>query len=159
MKCGKKLAISVFGYNLDLGEIYAQLGAGLNISILNDEVFYHEGNKFKEKNVLSNGGIKVKGEVGLTIGGGVRDDNGNLIVGVVGGGKINITGGGKIEYPYNGNNDEILGELYINPLMYAFTATVKLGPLDKDFTYSDILWDIRKVKKVIYNMETNEFRD
>ncbi|MEC3908207.1 hypothetical protein VOI54_14345 [Tamlana sp. 2201CG12-4] len=159
LKCGKRLAVSVFGYSLGLGEIYAQLGAGLNVSILKDEIFYHEGNQFKEKKILSNGGIKVKGEVGLTIGGGVKDDEGNLIVGVVGGGKINITGGGKIEYPYKGNKHEILGRLYINPLMYAFTATVKLGPLDKDFTCSDILWNIRKVKEVIYNMETDEFRD
>ena len=43
----------------------------------------------------------------------------------------------------------------LNPLMYTLAATVKLGPLDKDFKYSDILINKRLKKKVIYDFKNN----
>ena len=63
--------------------------------------------------------------------------------------KLAPAGGGRIQYPYEGNSNEIAGILYINPLMYTFTVTAKLGPLDQDFNfirYANIPCPINKFK-------------
>ncbi len=153
LKCGKKIKFKTFGYVIDIAEAYVQLGAGLNVSIIKDDNYYYEQHQFIDKNKFSQGGVKVSGEAGLKAGLGVKNDKGKMIVGVEGGGKVDITGGGKIIYPYKENEDLIAGELYLNPLMYSFTLTAKLGPLDKEFKHSDILWNIRMKRKVIYNMK------
>ncbi|RSC93666.1 fibronectin type III domain-containing protein [Tenacibaculum singaporense] len=156
LECGKELTVSVFGYKLDIAKVYAKLGAGLNVSILRDKNYYYEGNKFVDEVNFSQGGVKITGEAGLKAGVGIKDENGKMIVGAEAGGKIDITGGGKIIYPYEGNADIIAGEAYINPLMYSFTATAKLGPLDKEFKFSDILWNIRYKKQIKLNIKTGK---
>jgi hypothetical protein len=154
--CKKGLAVSVFGYSVSLGEIYFNFSAGANISIRNDEIFYVENQQQKDKYTYTQGGIKVSGKGGIKGGVGHKDEDGKTVVGIFYDANVDITGGGRIVYPYKGNSDEIAGVLYINPLMYNFIATAQLGPLAKDFKYSDILWDIRKQKRVVYNMETSE---
>ena len=153
LKCGKRLGVSVFGYGIELGELYIQFSAGANIGILNDEIYYYENNRFKEKKTSGKGGIEAKREAGITIGGGLKDDKGELIIGAYGGGTVSITGGGRVEYPYNNSTSQIGAIFYIDPLMYNFTAEVKMGPLSKSFTYSEVLWDVRIEKKVTINFE------
>lgn len=70
------------------------------------------------------------------------DANGN-VWGIKYGTNTSITGGGKIEYPYKGDNNIMGATLYINPLMYTLKASVKMGPLDKEFEYSNILWNLK----------------
>lgn len=143
------------GVMAGIANIYAKLGAGLDVSILKDKNYYLEGNKFIDEVNFSQGGvIKVTGEAGLKVGAGIKNDEGKMILGIEGGGKIDITGGGKIIYPYNGNEEIIAGEAYLNTLMYTFTATAKLGPLDKEFKFSDILWGIRYKKTIKFNVKT-----
>lgn len=148
LKCGKKLAISVFGYGLDLGEIYAQLSAGLNASIVNADYFLCEDDSFLESKTYGTGGLLVAGEVGLTIGGGLKNDDGTLMVGLVGGGRVFITGGGRLEYPYQGNNNVVGVVFFINPLQYAFTAEAKMGSLSKIFEYKSTLIDMKLEKEI-----------
>jgi hypothetical protein len=42
----------------------------------------------------------------------------------------------------------MVARLYINPLIYSLKAAVKLGPLDKEFEYSDMLWNT-KIEKIV----------
>ena len=153
LKCGKRLGVSVFGYDLSLGELYIQFSAGANIGISSDEIYYYENNKFKEKQTQARGGIEAKGEAGITIGGGLKDDKGELIIGAYGGGSVSITGGGRVEYPYNNKTNQMRAVFYIDPLMYNFTAEVKMGSLSKSFTYSEVLWDIKIEEDVIYEFK------
>ena len=142
LKCSKELGISVFGKSFELGELYAEISIGANMGIENTDIYYLESHKLHSKNKKGASDIEVKGEVGLTLGGGYKK-NGELIIGAYGGGKVNVTGGGKIEYPYNENSYKMGVNAYINPVMYNFTAEVKLGPLSKELSYSGILIDIR----------------
>ena len=142
LKCSKELGISVFGKSFELGELYAEISIGANMGIENTDIYYLESHKLHSKNKKGASDIEVKGEVGLTLGGGYKK-NGELIIGAYGGGKVNVTGGGKIEYPYNENSYKMGVNAYINPVMYNFTAEVKLGPLSKELSYSGILIDTR----------------
>lgn len=155
LKCGKELKVSAFGKSFELGKLYAEIGIGANVIIENEEIYYLETNKLQSENKKSAGGIEVKGEIGLTVGGGYKQD-GKLLIGAYGGGKINITGGGKVEYPYNGNKNLINFEAYINPLLYNFTAEVKLGPLNKELSFSGILIDTRIKKRYTKNLSNEK---
>ena len=156
LECGPKLSISAFGYKMELGKLYIKFSAGANIGIVSKDIYYYESNKFKEKQTSAIGGIEAKGEAGIEIGGGLKDDKGELIIGAYGGGKVSITGGGRLEYPYNNNTNQIRAVLYIDPLMYNFTAEVKMGPLSKKFTYSEVLWNIRIENERIIDFNKNE---
>ena len=154
--CEKGLGVTAFGYEFSLGKIYFDFSAGANISIRDEDVYYLENYNKKDDYTYVQGGITASGKGGLKGGIGHKDEDGTTI-GIYYDANLNVTGGGRIEYPYLGNADLIAGLLYIDPLMYNFIAIAKLGPLDKEFTYSDILWDIRIQKISVYNMKTNSF--
>jgi Fibronectin type III domain len=153
LECSKKMGVSAFGYEINLGEIYVKVGVGSEITIRNDKIFYHENEKFLKDRNTSSGGLTVKGELGLrgNIGTTETDANGTQW-GIKYGANTSITGGGKIEYPYKGDNNVMGAILYINPLIYTLKASVKMGPLDKEFEYSDILWNLKLEKTVPINL-------
>lgn len=157
--CKKGLGVSAFGYSFSIGELYFDLTAGANLSIRNDEIFYLENSTLKDDYTYSQGGIKVTGKGGIKGGVGTKGDDGNVSIGIYYDTNLELAGGGRIEYPYQGDTNEIAGVLYINPLTYNITATAKMGPYDKDFKYSDVLWNIQMKKMIIYNMETDTFRE
>lgn len=112
-----------------------------------------ENEKLYKKVKRGQGGIEVKGEVGLVVGTGYKE-NDKLIIGAFGGGKINITGGRRIQYPYKGDENKMAVDAYVNPLMYNFTFETKLGPLNKEFSYSGILIDIKiESEPIIINLQ------
>lgn len=144
LECGEKIGASAFGYDFILGEIYFKLAMGADVSIRKDDIYYYENSQLKEKRNSTQGGLSVKGEVGIkgTIGKEQKDDNG-MKWSITYAGNASITGGGKFEYPYKGDDNTIAIIAYINPLMYTFKAGVKLGPLDKEIEYSNILWNTK----------------
>jgi hypothetical protein len=147
LECSKKIGVSAFGYNINLGEIYVKLGVGSDITIRNDKVYYYEGTKFNKDYNSTLGRLTVKGELGLKGNiGNEKDENGTEWA-IKYGANTSITGGGKIEYPYKGDNNVMGGVLYINPLIYTLKASVKMGPLDKEFEYSNILWNLKLESK------------
>ncbi|MDO4764363.1 MAG: hypothetical protein Q4A00_08300 [Flavobacteriaceae bacterium] len=153
LRCGKKLGTSVFGKSFELGELYGEIGIGANVIIENGTIYYLENGKLYKKVKKGQGGIEVKGEVGLAVGAGYKE-NDKLIIGAFGGGKVNITGGGRIQYPYKGDENKMAVDAYVNPLMYNFTIETKLGPLNKEFSYSGILIDMKiESEPIIINLQ------
>ena len=153
LECSKKMGVSAFGYDINLGEIYVKLGVGLEVVIRNDKIYYLENQRFLKDKNTSSGGFTIKGELGLRGNIGTEEDENGTQWGIKYGANTSITGGGKIEYPLGGDNNVMGAFLYINPLMYTLKASVKIGPLDKEFEFSDILWNLKLEKVISINLD------
>ncbi|MDY0779351.1 fibronectin type III domain-containing protein [Tenacibaculum sp. IB213877] len=159
ISCKKELSIEYWNRELSLGKISAGISCGLSASIKTDKKYYHENGELFKEEKFGDGSFTITGSITISAGPTIKDENGDVLIGVEGAAGVQITGGGKVSYPYSDNDDLIAFEAFLNPLQYSFNLTVKLGPLDKSFPYSGNLWDTRLSKEVILNTKTGTIED
>ncbi len=160
MKCGKDLSFSWLGITITIGELSGSVSLGVTGALRTEKSFYHEDGSSQGETSFGIVNPVITGQLKASFGLAAADeDSGYVLLGVLGSTDISITGGGRVEYPCNGNWDEIMVVGYLSPVNYAFSIDVVLGPIVYPYSHFGVLWDIHKTTdKVIYNMKTGVFR-
>ena len=160
VKCGKDLSFSWLGITITIGELSGSVSLGVTGALRTEKSFYHEDGSSQGETSFGIVNPVITGQLKASFGLAAADeDSGYVLLGVLGSTDISITGGGRVEYPYNGNWDEIMVVGYLSPVNYAFSIDVVLGPIVYPYSHFGVLWDIHKTTdKVIYNMKTGVFR-
>lgn len=125
--------------------MFFDLNLGSNINFSHETSTIFETKKVSTKKLLQ-GGLELGLDVGAKLGN-EWEING-MKIGLIATTSVNGSGGGKVEYPYDGNTNEVGFYFYLNPVKVKIKGEATAGIYAKELSWDYILFNTQLKSKI-----------